>query len=47
MIVLDFNRIKAHFEREFWTKEMVKNAVEKQKITETEYKEITSEDYTK
>ena len=47
MIILNFNKIKEYFEREFWTKEMVKNAVDKQKITETEYKEITSEVYTK
>nr|WP_312985528.1 XkdX family protein [Clostridioides sp.] len=46
MIILDFNRIKEHFDRGFWTNEMVKNAVDKQKITETEYKEITGEDYT-
>jgi uncharacterized XkdX family phage protein len=47
MLILSFNKIKEYFEREFWNKEMVKNAVDKQKITETEYKEITSEDYTK
>ncbi|GAA0240495.1 XkdX family protein [Metaclostridioides mangenotii] len=47
MLILSFNKIKEYFKREIWNKEMVKNAVEKQKITETEYKEITSEDYTK
>jgi hypothetical protein len=46
MLILNFNKIKAHYTNKFWTKEMVKNAVGK-KITETEYKEITSEDYTK
>nr|WP_312984358.1 XkdX family protein [Clostridioides sp.] len=45
MLILNFDKIKEYFEREFWTIEMVKNAVDKQKITETEYKEITSEDY--
>ncbi|MBH0311913.1 XkdX family protein [Alcaligenes faecalis] len=30
-----------------WKIERVKRAVELNKITETEYKEITSEDYTK
>ncbi|HBG8470978.1 TPA: XkdX family protein [Clostridioides difficile] len=28
-----------------WTKEQVKTAVEKNKITASEYKEITGEDY--
>ncbi|MCK3756968.1 XkdX family protein [Clostridioides difficile] len=28
-----------------WTKEQVKTAVEKKKITSTEYKEIVGEDY--
>ncbi|HBF0283730.1 XkdX family protein [Clostridioides difficile] len=28
-----------------WTKEQVKTAVEKNKITSTEYKEIVGEDY--
>jgi hypothetical protein len=46
MLILNFDKIKEYFVREFWNKEMVKNAVGK-KISETEYKEITSEDYTK
>lgn len=47
MLVLDFARIKSHYDNERWDIEMVQGAVEKQKITETEYKEITNEDYTK
>nr|WP_312216491.1 XkdX family protein [Clostridioides sp.] len=47
MLILNFDKIKEYFNREFWTKDLVKNAVDKQKITEIEYKEITSEDYIK
>lgn len=40
-----FDKIKSYYERNLWTKEQVKVAVEKGKITEEEYKEITDEDY--
>ncbi|HBH3604311.1 XkdX family protein [Clostridioides difficile] len=38
-IITDFYR------NDNWTKEQVKTAVEKNKITASEYKEITGEDY--
>lgn len=38
-------KIKRFYEGNYWTKEQVKNAVEKGKITEEEYKEITGEGY--
>ncbi|MBS5787078.1 MAG: XkdX family protein [Clostridioides difficile] len=47
MLILNFDKIKEYFEREFWNKDMVKNAVEKQRITKIEYKDITNEDYIK
>lgn len=43
--MLDFKKIKDYYDRELWTKEMVKNAVVMNKITEIEYKQITGEDY--
>ncbi|MGL5713411.1 MAG: XkdX family protein [Paraclostridium sp.] len=43
--MLDFHKVKDYYDRELWTKEMVKNAVVKNKITEAEYKLITGEDY--
>ncbi|MCR1955142.1 XkdX family protein [Clostridioides mangenotii] len=39
--------INYFFSNKLWTIEQVKLAVELSKITETQYKEITSEDYTK
>lgn len=39
--------INYFFSNKLWTIDQVKLAVELYKITETEYKEITSEDYTK
>ena len=38
-------RIRNYYDRGLWTKDQVKVAVEKDKITEIEYKEITGEDY--
>lgn len=43
--MLTYEKIKDYFNKGFWTKEMVKAAVEMNKITEEEYKEITGEDY--
>ena len=40
-----FPKIKRFFEGGYWTKKMVADAVEKSKITEDEYKEITGENY--
>lgn len=47
MIILNFDVIKDYYDRKLWTKEMVYNAVGKNKITEEEYKAITGEDYVK
>lgn len=43
--MLDYDKIKDYYERNLWTKEMVKNSVKMNKITEVQYKEITGEDY--
>ena len=43
--MLDYKKIRDYYERKLWTKEMVKNAVVMNKITEIEYKQITGEDY--
>ncbi len=40
-----FDKIKDFYERGLWTKEMVRNAVVKGKITADEYELITSEKY--
>ena len=40
-----FNKIKTYYEKGFWTKKMVGDAVEKKRITEEEYKIITGDDY--
>lgn len=40
-----FNKIKSYYDRELWTKEQVKKAVEMKKISIEEYKKITGEDY--
>ena len=40
-----YDKIKNYYDKELWTKEQVKVAVEKGKITEEEYKEIVGEDY--
>lgn len=43
--MLDFKKIKDYYDRNLWSKEMVKNAVKMNKITEAEYKNITGENY--
>lgn len=40
-----FDRIKDFYDRGLWTKEMVRNAVVKGKITAEEYELITGEVY--
>lgn len=40
-----YNSIKGWYERGYWTKEMVAEAVQYGKITPEQYKEITGEDY--
>ena len=40
-----FDRIKDFYDRGLWTKEMVRNAVVKGKITVEEYELITGEAY--
>lgn len=40
-----FDKIKDFYDRGLWTKEMVRNAVVKGKITAEEYEVITGEDY--
>lgn len=40
-----FEKIKDFYERGLWTKEMVRNAVIKGKITADEYELITGEKY--
>ncbi|MCC0679563.1 MULTISPECIES: XkdX family protein [unclassified Clostridioides] len=44
--MLNYDKIKYYYDNKMWTKEMVKNSVGKNKITEVEYREITGEDYT-
>lgn len=43
--MLTFEKIKGYYDNKLWTKEMVANAVVKEKITAGEYKEITGENY--
>ena len=40
-----FEKIKGWYDSGVWSKEWVKNAVVKGKITAEEYREITGEDY--
>lgn len=40
-----YEKIKSYYDRGLWTKEQVKVAVQKEKITADEYKEIIGEDY--
>lgn len=40
-----FERIREWYKSESWSFNMVKNAVVKNKITKTEFKEITGKDY--
>ncbi|MCC0643587.1 Phage uncharacterized protein (Phage_XkdX) [Clostridioides difficile] len=43
--MLGFEKIKYYYDNKMWTKEMVKNSVVKNKITEIEYKQIIGESY--
>ena len=38
-------KIKEYYDEKFWTVEMVKNAVIKNKITAEDFKEITGKNY--
>lgn len=40
-----FEKIKRYYNEGLWTKEMVRNAVKKNKITPKEYEKITGESY--
>lgn len=40
-----FESVRIYYKKGFWTKEMVKMAVVKERITAEEYKEIVGEDY--
>ena len=40
-----YDKVKAFYDGGYWTKNMVKNAVIKNWITEDEYAEITGEPY--
>lgn len=40
-----FVMIKRFYDKKFWTKEMVRDAVKAEKITAEEYKQITGENY--
>ncbi|NJJ36681.1 XkdX family protein [Clostridioides difficile] len=44
-MMLGFEKIKYYYNNNIWTKEMVKNAVLKEKITAKEYKEIIGKNY--
>lgn len=43
--MLTFEKIKEYYTKGYWTSEMVRNAVVKNKITKEQYKEITGEDF--
>ena len=40
-----FEKVKKYYETGLWNKQMVRNAVKKGWITESEYREITGEEY--
>ena len=40
-----FEKVKMYYENEYWTLEMVRNAVIKNWITVEQFKEITGKDY--
>lgn len=42
---VNFLKVKKYYKNKNWTIEMVRNAVVKEWITESEFKEITGEDY--
>lgn len=46
MLVLDFNKIKSYYDAGYWDKGMVWDAVQKGKITQDQYVEITGDTYT-
>lgn len=46
-LTITFEEIKEGYEWDIWKKEDVREAVEKGKITEEEYRIITGEDYVK
>lgn len=43
--MLTFEKIKFYYDKGFWTKKMVGDAVKMGKVTAEEYKIITNEDY--
>ena len=43
--MLDKNNVKQWYLWGIWTKEMLANAVKKEKLTVEDYKEITGEEY--
>lgn len=43
--MLDFEVIKSYYDRGLWTKQMVRMAVLKKRITAEQYQEITGETY--
>lgn len=42
---MNFETIKRNFERNLWSKEMVKMCVQKGVITKEQYQQITAEEY--
>lgn len=42
---MTFEMVKKNYDRKLWNKQMVKNAVIKNVITEEQYREITGEIY--
>lgn len=45
--MLDKNKVKQWYDWGMWSKTMVKNAVDKGKLSPSDYKEITGEEYVK
>lgn len=43
--MLDFETIKSYYDRKLWTKQMVRMAVVKKRISPEQYQEITVEIY--
>lgn len=44
-MILDYTKINYYYEKKYWSKEMVGNAVKMNKITAEEYEQITGEVY--
>ena len=42
---MTYEKIKEYYDKGLWNKTMVRNAVIKGKITASQYREITGEDY--